>query len=103
MKTTPFHNDRIKSNKICIQINLSNTPVELEERLKEFTKEEQYCNFKVSLIRNGSNEHTVYLKYLDSNFEKVKLSNGLVAEHEYFTREFDKIIHNEFKLDWMCD
>ncbi|MGD9554413.1 MAG: hypothetical protein AB7D96_02215 [Arcobacteraceae bacterium] len=38
MKTTPFHNDRIKSNKICIQINLGNTPVKLEERLKELTE-----------------------------------------------------------------
>ncbi len=82
---------------------MGDVSVALEKRLNEFTKKDRYCNFQIKLIREGNDKNMVYVKYLKPVSEEVKLDTELIIEHNSFISEFDKIIYDDFKLDWMCD
>lgn len=84
--------------KAHLQINLGNTPLALEQRLLEFTDEDRFNNFKVSLVRSGTQTKSVSLFFIDA--QDVKFGNGFAIEYASLIRSLEKIIIDEFKFEY---
>lgn len=90
--------------KVYLHIDLGETPVELEEKLKEeFLGEDRFCNWKVFFFRKRDHKTQIELSF--SNTENIVLNNGFIIEHEEILRYLEKIIYKDLahlNLDYDC-